>query len=139
MATALKKDASLIQEALENFKLAVQTYAAQRREARSDLAFLAGEQRPSGVEEFNKVNLLQPYLRQILASAREANPAITVVPVASDDLALSQVYEGLIRSIWQKCDAAQASMTALWCAAASGEGFLLLDTEYVSPTSFEQE
>ena len=139
MVTAYKKDAPIIQEALENFKLASQAYSAQRKDARSDLAFLAGEQRPSGVDEFNKVNLLQPYLRQILASAREANPSIQVVPVAADDLALAQVYEGLIRSIWQKCDASQAAMTALWYAAAAGEGYLLLDTEYVSPTSFEQE
>lgn len=139
MVTNLKKDAPIIQEAIENFKLASMAYSEQRSKARNDLAFLAGEQRPTGVDEFNQVNLLQPYLRQILASAREANPSINVVPVADQDKSLSQVYEGLIRSIWQKCDGDQAAMTALWYAAAAGEGYFLLDTEYVSPTSFEQE
>ena len=136
---ALKKDAPILQEAIENFKCATMAYYEQRRDARSDLAFLAGEQRPSGVDQFNKVNLLQPYLRQILATAREANPSITVVPVAADDLALASVYEGLIRSILQKCDGVQAAMTALWYAAAAGEGYILLDTEYVNPDTFEQE
>lgn len=139
MATALKKDAAIIQEALENFKLAAQTYSAQRREMRNDLAFLAGDQRPSGVEAFNKVNLLTPYLRQILASAREANPTIQILPTSEVDRPIAEVYEGLIRSIWQKCDGEAASMTALWYAAAGGEGYLLLDTEYVSADSFEQE
>lgn len=137
--THLKKDQAIIDEAVENFRVASTTYSTQRRDARADLAFLAGEQRPSGVDEFNKVNLLQPYLRQILSSAREANPSINVVPVAQDDLALASVYEGIIRSIWQKCDADQAAMTALWYAAAAGEGYILLDTEYVSPDSFDQE
>ena len=139
MPTALKKDQALIQEALENFRTAATTYAEERRKARDDLKFLAGEQRPGNVENFNGVNLLQPYLRQILASAREANPSISVVPVADTDRAMADVYEGLIRAIWQKCDGDQATMTALWYAAAAGEGYLLLDTEYVSSTSFEQE
>lgn len=139
MATALKKDEKLISEALENFKLAQQVYEPTRREAREDLNFIAGNQRPAGVETFYSTNLLHPFLRQITAQAREANPSIDVIPVGQQDDGLAQVYCGLIRSIEQKCDAAAAYQTALWYAAAAGEGYLLLDTEYVSPESFDQE
>lgn len=139
MATYLKKDADLIKDAIDNFNDAQKQYAEQRRQARDDLRFLAGEQRPAAVENFYSVNLLHPFLRQITAQAREANPAITVVPVAQADSGLSDVYSGIIRSIEQKCDAQSGYQTALWYAAASGEGYILLDTEYVSPDSFEQE
>ena len=139
MATAYKKHADLIREALDNFNIAQKEYAEIRRQARDDLRFLAGEQRPAAVENFYQVNLLHPFLRQITAQARDANPAITVVPVAQTDSGLSDIYSGIIRSIEQKCDAQNAYQTALWYAAAAGEGYLLLDTEYVSPDSFEQE
>jgi hypothetical protein len=130
---------TLLTEALENFNLAQQAYAETRRQARDDLRFVAGEQSPPGLDTFYKVNLLHPFLRQITAQAREAPPSIEVVPIGADDLNLAGIYEGLIRSIEQKCDATTAYQTALWYAAASGEGYLLLDTEYVTPDGFDQE
>ena len=139
MAVAYKKDADLIREALDNFTIAQKEYQELRRQARDDLRFLAGEQRPAAVENFYQVNLLPVFIRQIVAQAREANPAITVVPVAQADSGLSDVYSGIIRSIEQKCDAQTAYLSGLWYATAAGEGYLLLDTEYVSPDSFEQE
>jgi len=131
-------DKQIIKDAVKNFKTAQEAYSAQRKSARDDLKFLAGEQRPSGVETFYQVNLLQPFLRQIVASAREANPAIEVVSTSSDN-GVADIYSGIIRGIEQKCDAQLAYLTALWYAAAAGEGYILLDTEYVAPDSFDQE
>ena len=137
--TAYKKDERLLQEALDNFKVAVQQTQDFNKQAIEDLSFLAGNQRPAQSDLFFQVNLLNPFLRQITADAREANPAIEVVPLSGNDQHIASIFEGLIRSIEEKCDASTAYQTALWYAAACGVGYILLDTEYVSPESFDQE
>jgi len=132
----------IIQTALKRFNDAQRVYDRQRAEAREDLLFVAGnqwtDQAPAGDFRLT-VNLLGPFLRQITAEAREANPSIKVIPVGSSDVELASVYEGLIRHLEQKCDAANAYQQQMWYAAAAGEGYLLLDSEYIDADSFDQD
>lgn len=131
----------IVKTAIERFNEAQRVYSAIRAEAREDLHFVAGNQWNDAKQDDFKltVNLLGPFLRQITAEAREANPSIKVIPVGNGDTALAQVYEGLIRHLEQKCDAASAYQQQVWYAAAAGEGYLLLDSEYTDEQSFDQD
>jgi hypothetical protein len=134
---------SLIEEALERFKWAQEAYSEQRQQSREDLKFVAGAQweaQPNTDELRLTVNLLNPFLRQITSDAREANPSINVIPAGDGaDLDAAQIRSGLIRNIEQKSEAQVAYQTALWYAAAGGEGYIFLDSEYCSPDSFDQD
>ncbi len=133
----------IIQGALDRFKIASEAYNTQRIEARDDLRFVAGEQwvTPQADDEMRlTVNLLGPFLRQITSEARSANPAIRVIPVGNGaDEDLAEVYAGLIRHIEQSSDADSIYQESLWYAAAGGEGYILLDSEYCSDETFDQE
>ena len=132
----------LITTALKRFDQAQDAYSRQRSEAREDLLFVAGKQwlDQANQDDFKlTMNLLGPFLRQITAEARAANPSIHVIPVSGTDVDLAEVYEGLIRHLEQKCDASAAYQTALWYAAAAGESYLLIDSEYCSSASFDQD
>ncbi len=133
----------IIYQAIKRFDEAQDAYAKQRQEAREDLKFVAGEQwsAPASTDELRMtVNLLQPFLRQITSDAREANPSIKVVPAGNGaDEDLAEVIAGLIKHIEQKCDAVGVYQQAVWYAAASGEGYLFIDSEYCSDDSFEQD
>ncbi len=133
-----------VQEALERFKQAQDFYNEQRLAAREDLKFVAGEQwadSPNPDDEMRlTVNLLNPFLRQITAEARSANPSIRVIPVAAGaDEDLAELCGGLIRHIEQASEADAVYQKALWYAAASGEGYFGLDTDYCSDLSFDQD
>ena len=137
-------DEAVLKTALEYFDSAQQAYETQRAEARDDLQFVAGNQYTTSIpgdDDYRlTVNLLGPFVRQITSEARTMNPSIRVVPVSSDqDVDTADVMAGLIRHIEQKSSAESAYQTALWYAAASGEGYILLDSEYVSPDSWDQE
>lgn len=134
-------DSTIIQTALKRFKRAQTEYEKQRAEAREDLLFVAGKQwdNPRNDDFCLTVPLLGPFLRQITAEAREANPSIKVIPVGNSDVALADVYEGIIRHLEQKCDATAAYQQQMWYAAAAGEGYLILDSEYVDDASFDQD
>ena len=134
---------NLIQEALDRFNIAQDAYMEQRMEARNDLLFVAGEQwqTPPGAAELRMtVNLLGPFLRQITAEARTANPSIRVVPTGGGaDVDLADIRQGLIRHIEQMSDSDAVYQKALWYAVAAGEGYIFIDTDYVSPNSFDQD
>lgn len=137
------KHEGVLQQALKRFDEASEAYHTQRLEARDDLRFVAGDQwtSPASDDELRiKVNLLKPFLRQITAEARSANPAIRVIPVGDGaDQDKAEVYSGLIRHLEQKCDAEAVYQQALWYAAAAGEGYLFIDSEYCDTTSFNQD
>jgi len=132
----------IIQEALKRFKQAQDFYDPIRQAAREDLAFVNGDQwsTPETTDEMRlTVNLLGPFLRQITAEARQANPSIRVVPAGSGaDEDKAEIYGGLIRHIEQFSEAEVSYQQALWYAAAAGEGYLTIDSEYCDDVSFDQ-
>lgn len=144
MPDGLTEDERVLYVALKNFDNAQLAYQSQRLEAREDLSFVAGNQYKSdqtGDDDYRlTVNLLGPFLRQITAEARSMNPSIRVVPVSTDaDVDNAEVIGGMIRSIEQKCNSESVYQTALWYAAAGGEGYILLDSEYVDNETDDQD
>ena len=142
MTKMTKKD--VLTQALKNFDNATEAYREQRSAAIEDLNFVAGDQYSGatpGDDDYKlTVNLLGPFLRQITAEARNANPSIKVVPVSSDeDVDKAEVIGGLIRHIEQKSNSEHVYQNALWYAAAAGEGYFMLDSDYVDSDSFDQE
>jgi len=132
----------IIQQALERFKFAQDSYSTQRLEAREDLSFVAGQQWASSPDDDDfrlTVNLLNPFLRQITAEARQANPAINVIPNGDGDEDIADARGGLIRAIEQASDSERVYQNGLWYAAAAGEGYILLDTEYCDEETFDQD
>lgn len=130
---------NLMKEIHDHFSEAQMAYASTRTMAKLDLAFVAGEKTSNSNDPFDlQVNLLGPFLRQITAEARSANPAVRVVATSSDDVDIAEVRGGLIRAIEQESDSEAVYQTALWYAAACGEGYFLLDSHYVSDDSFDQ-
>lgn len=140
---AHEESESMIEEALERFKWAQEAYSEIRQQSREDLKFLAGAQwetQPNTDELRLTVNLLNPFLRQITSDAREANPSITCIASGDGaDVEGAEVRTGLIRNIEQKSEAEVAYQKALWYAAAGGEGYIFLDSEYCSDKSFDQD
>jgi hypothetical protein len=134
----------IIQEAIKRFKVAQDYYDPLRQAAREDLEFVAGKQWESGLGQNDDlqltVNLLGPFLRQITSEARSANPAIRVVATGSGaDEDKAEVYGGLIKHIEQFSEAEVIYQQALWYAAAAGEGYMTIDSEYCSDESFDQD
>ena len=133
----------IVKQALEHFEQAKTAYQTQRAAAREDLNFVAGNQYSSMVDSDDyrlTVNLLGPFLRQITAEARSANPSLNVVATSSGaDVDRAEVIGGLIRHIEQYSNATSIYQNALWYAAAAGEGYMFLDSKYCSPDSFDQE
>lgn len=134
----------IIQDAMHRFKVALDYWGPIRQAAREDLSFVAGKQWEDVSNQDDEmrltVNLLGPFIRQITSEARSANPAIRVIPTGNGaDEDLAEIYGGLIRHIEQFSEAEVAYQQALWYAAACGEGYLTIDSEYVSDDSFDQD
>jgi hypothetical protein len=136
-----KDDKDLILEAMANFDLAVTAYTPARTQAREDLKFVAGKQADTATDGDPyalQVNLLNPFLRQITAEIRTANPAVRVVAQDDEDVDTAEIRGGLIRAIEQDSNSEYVYQNAVWYAAASGEGYFFIDTEYVADDSFDQ-
>lgn len=142
--TGETREQTLLRTAIDQFKSAQLAYQSQRQAAREDLAFVAGNQYTTanpGTDDYRvTVNVLGPFLRHITAEARQANPSIRVVAVSSDsDVETADVIGGLIKHVEQKSNAEGVYQNALWYAAAGGEGYIFLDSEYCSEDSFDQD
>lgn len=136
-----KSNKDLLLEAIANFDLAQQAYTTPRTQAREDLKFIAGvQQNPVSTDPYAlHVNLLNPFLRQITSEARSANPATHIIPENDEaDVDIAEARGGLIRAIEQQSDSEYVYQKALWYAAAAGEGYWFIDTEYISDDSFDQ-
>mgnify|MGYP000246945049 CR=1 FL=1 len=136
-----KTDKDIVLEAVANFAFAEQAYASSRSQQREDLKYVAGLQaNASPNDPFGlQVNLLNPFLRQITSEARSANPSIRVIPEGSGaDVDIAEARGGLIRAIEQASNAEAIYQKSLWYAAASGEAYCFIDSEYISEDSFEQ-
>jgi len=131
-------------QAMEHYKASADFYSKIRLEAKEDLEFLAGKQWEESQVPDDRLRLTVPlvasFLRHITNEVRKNKPAIVVSPsgqTASTDKA--QLLAGMVRAIEQKSDASSQYAQAFWYAAAAGEGYLLVDRDYTSPLSFDQE
>jgi hypothetical protein len=112
-----------------------------------DLRFLSGDQWPDQVKRLRDVehrpcltiNKLPTFLHQVTNDQRMNVPSIKVSPVADGDEKTATVIQGLIRHIEYSSNADVCYDTAVNSAAATGEGFFRLVTDYCRPDSFDQE
>lgn len=147
-----RKDSEILNEAYERFERAQDAYAENRALQIKDLKFLAGNgenkwQWPEGTAAERAadgrpaltVNQMPQFVRQVTNDSRQNRPSIKVRPVgdASEDVA--EVYAGLIRDIEIRSGADVAYDTAVESAAACGEGYFRLITEYAADDTFEQD
>lgn len=133
----------IIAQAKKHFLEASTGVKKNRSKAREDLEFIAGEQSdrdPSSRNELQlNVNLLPPFLRQIVSEARDANPTIRVHTAGKGSTELADIFTGIIGNIEHDSNGTLAYQTALWYAAACGEGYFYLDSDYLGPDTFEQK
>jgi hypothetical protein len=123
------------------------TADANRDEKLDDLRFLSGDQWPDQVKRQRDVdqrpcltiNKLPTFLHQVTNDQRMNVPSIKVSPVNAGNEETAQVVQGLIRHIEYASNSDVCYDTAVNSAAAIGEGFFRLVTDYCTPTSFDQE
>lgn len=140
---------SIVSEAIERFHESQASSDHNRETAYNAFKFARlAEQWP---EEMKKerlaegrpcltINRLPAFIRHIVNQARQAEPAIKVIPVdngADEDTA--EVINGLVRTIERRSKADVAYDTALDHAVTGGFGFFRLGLDYVHPDSFDME
>ena len=140
-------DKDILTDAREAFQLASEREALTRREALDDLRFSRlDEQWPEIVRRERErngrpcltMNLLEPFIRQVVNDARQNQPAIKVHPADSvADPKTAEIYNGLIRNIETTSRADVAYDTALDFAVTMGFGYFRINTEYAHDDSFD--
>lgn len=122
--------------------------ADANRDARlDDLRFLSGDQWPDQVKRQRDVerrpcltiNKLPTFLHQVTNDQRMNVPSIKVSPVNDADEEKAEIMQGLIRHIEYSSNADVCYDTAVNSAAAIGDGYFRLVTDYCTPDSFDQE
>jgi len=138
--------------------LATSAYQESRTSELEDLRFMAGSpdnkwQWPDevlatrgtndqgiGARPCLTLNKLPIHVRQVTNDQRQNRPAGKVIPVNGDaDIAMAEVFDGIIRHIEYMSDADSAYDTACENQVTFGEGYIRLLTEYCSPDSFDQD
>jgi len=137
-----------IDEALKRFELCNGAEKQFRIDAQDDLRFISGDQwdnqakveRENSGQPCETFNRLPSFLRQITNEGRQNRPSIEVNPVGDGaDIDTAQVIGGLIRHIEYDSNADTAYDNAAWYAAAIGEGFIRVTSEYEADDSFDQK
>lgn len=140
--------AKLLASAKENWRRAEEFWSDTRKTYVECVKFLSGDQWPERIKQQRErenrpvmvVDKLNQYLRQVSNSARQNRPQAKVYPVGNDgDEDVAEAFSGIIRGIWNRSTADEATDWALYCAAAGGIGFIRVLTEYVDDDSFDQE
>lgn len=141
-------DEAILSLARERFELAVEAERELRKVALEDLNFRIGEQWPAEIKRDREaesrpcltINRIPQFIRQITNDQRQNRPATKVYPVDEQgDVETAKIFQGLIRHIEKNSNADAAYDTAFEGAATKGFGFYRFVTDYVSPTSFNQE
>lgn len=132
-------------------------YMNAKREAESDIAFLAGQHWTAAelAERRGRISLtlndLGQYLDKVVGDNLMNPTAVHVIPAdfgannsvftstSGNEYEASEVWAGLIRQIEYRCGAVSHYNLALQHAAESGLGFLRLYSDYMGTRSFEQE
>jgi hypothetical protein len=146
---AVGPNADLVDMAREAIQEAWDFDQDNRREAATDLEFVAGKgQWPESVRREREadgrpmltINTLPQFVYQVTNDIRQADPAIKVSPVDDkSDPELAKVYNGLLRQIQY-----QSSATHVYAAAAShqvicGMGWWRVTSIYADDMSWDQE
>lgn len=147
----MAQDKDILEEALEQWRIAVDAESENRQDALDDKRFakLGGKhQWPEKVYEDRKaenrpcltINRMPQFLKQVINDQRMNKPSITVRPVDDQgDIQLAHIYQGLIRNIEVSSNADNAYDVAFDDAVTMGFGFFRIVTEYAHESTFEQD
>lgn len=137
-----------ISEAREQFKLAEEAEADNRKAALDDLRFARlGEQWPEQIVRQRKlqqrpcltINRMPAFIRQVVNDSRQNKPSITFHPVEGGDVDTAEVMNGLMRNIEYTSNADIAYDTAIDFAVSMGFGYIRVDTDYSYDDAFSQD
>lgn len=138
----------ILRVARDRFKLVEEAETNIRQLGLEDLQFRSGDQWPSDVKNERErkkrpcltINRIPQFIRQITNDQRQNRPSIKVFPVDDKgDIDTARIYQGLIRHIEYSSRADIAYDTAFEGAVTKGFGYFRIVTDYINPTSFEQE
>ena len=141
-------DDDILETAKKRFRTAQEAENEMRRLGYEDLTFRAGDQWPSEVKTERAadqrpcltINRIPQFIRQVTNDQRQNRPSIKVYPVDDRaDVETAEIYQGLIRHIEVNSNADTAYDTAFEGAAVKGFGYFYITTDWVDPTSFDQE
>jgi hypothetical protein len=141
------------------FTMAISAYSESREDELDDLRFMAGSpdnqwQWPADVlatrgsvqgQTINArpcltINKLPQHVRQVTNQQRQNRPSGKVIPADDNaDVAVAEVFDGIIRHIEYMSDADVAYDTACDNQVTYGEGYIRLLTEYAREDSFDQD
>lgn len=142
------KPKSIVDLARERFKIADESTNEQRKIALEDLEFSAGDQWPEDAKKDRAqdkrpclvINRIPQFIRQVTNDQKQNKPSIKVFPVDDKgDVDTAKILQGLTRHIEYNSNANIAYNYAFDGAVRKGFGFFRIVTDYVSPTSFDQE
>lgn len=147
-AAAKLADDEILKRAREFLETATESENEIRRLALEDIEFSIGKQWPDNIQQERNndgrpclvINRVQQFVQQVSNDQRQNRPCINVHPVgdgADEDTA--EVIQGLIRHIEYNSNAEVAYDRAFDSAVRGGFGFWRVVTDFVSPTSFDQE
>ena len=139
-------DESILREARERFKLAVDAEADIRKEALDDLRFVNGEQWDEDVKAKRRGrpchtnNRLPQFVNQVVNEQRKSRPSILVSPVGPGaNVKTATVIQGIIRHIERISRGEVAYDTAFQYAVSCSFGHFRITTDYLEDGSFDQE
>lgn len=139
-------EADPLHEMREQYKIASEYWADDRKAALEDIKFRAGEQWPQAALDARKnrpvlvVDKCSQYVRQVVNDSRQNRPGIKVRPVDSGaDMKTAEIFQGLCRHIESRSNADVAYDTSIEHAATSGTGFIRVLTEYMHNDTMDQE
>jgi hypothetical protein len=141
------------------FTMAISAYSESREDELDDLRFMAGSpdnqwQWPADVlatrgsvqgQTINArpcltINKLPQHVRQVTNQQRQNRPSGKVIPADDNaDVAVAEVFDGIIRHIEYMSDADVAYDTACDNQVTYGEGYIRVLTEYAREDSFDQD
>lgn len=140
-------DEQLLADARDAFALCEEAESENRLAALDDLRFAKlGEQWPESVRQQRikdgrpclTINRQPAFIRQVVNEARQNRPGITVHPVDGEaDVAIAEIYNGLIRNIEQTSKADVAYDTAVDCAVSNGFGYFRINSDFADDDSFD--
>lgn len=134
--------------ARKRFKLVDEAEFEQRKLAREDLEFRAGDQwdqkikseRQSEGKPCLTINKIVQSVHQVTNDQRQNRPSIKINPIDNDaSIETAEVFEGMFRHIEYISNADVAYDRAFEAAATTGLGYFRIITGYLDEKSFDQE
>ena len=143
----MKKDKELLKKIRDRHKVMTTADDDNRRLAMQDIKFtnVPGEQWDQqmkvdrGLRPCYEFNKLRVTAKRIINEMRANRPSGKVRGAEGADKGTADIYEGLIRNIWNNSDGDSVIDNAAEYQVTGGMGAWRIDTEYASDNVFEQD